>query len=156
MVVLEFALSNAVIATLLAIVAAAVGLVTSRPQVAHVLWVLVLLKLVTPPLVRVPVRLPDHAAGESAAMPLESSRGRQPDEAPDRPGGASAPSSPVSAVAVGAGSAEVLEAKAGPAAESHFGSRTGWLGGLFAIWGAGSIVWLGLALHRLARFRRVL
>ena len=47
-------LSNAVAAVVLALVALAAGRVLRRPALTHGLWLLVLLKLLTPPLVRVP------------------------------------------------------------------------------------------------------
>ena len=51
--VLEIAASNVVLSALLAIVTLAVTRVWRSPQLAHGLWLLVLLKLVTPPLVSV-------------------------------------------------------------------------------------------------------
>ena len=47
-------LSNAVLATGLAIVAAVVTRFVRRPEVAALLWLLVLIKLVSPPLVSIP------------------------------------------------------------------------------------------------------
>jgi beta-lactamase regulating signal transducer with metallopeptidase domain len=49
-------LSNAVVATLMAVVVAAVSRICRRPALTHSLWLVVMLKLVTPPLV--PVSLP--------------------------------------------------------------------------------------------------
>jgi beta-lactamase regulating signal transducer with metallopeptidase domain len=54
---LQIGLENAVAVTLLAGVAAALGLVCRRPAVRHGLWLLVLLKFLCPPLVPVPIRL---------------------------------------------------------------------------------------------------
>jgi bla regulator protein BlaR1 len=48
-------LKNAVLALPIAAAALAVGRMSRRPALAHVLWVLVLVKLITPPLVDVPV-----------------------------------------------------------------------------------------------------
>jgi bla regulator protein BlaR1 len=48
-------LGNAAVAVLLALLALAVGCVCRSPAVRHFLWVLVLLKLVTPPLFHVPL-----------------------------------------------------------------------------------------------------
>ena len=56
---LEVGVSNAAVATILALIAACVGRFARRPALAHTLWILVLLKLITPPFVHVPVRLPD-------------------------------------------------------------------------------------------------
>ena len=52
---LEIGPSNAVLAALLAIVAAAAARLGARPAVVHGLWLVVLLKLVIPPLVSLPV-----------------------------------------------------------------------------------------------------
>ncbi len=51
-------LSNAVVALLLAIIATMVGWRLRRPAMAHGLWVLVLIKLVTPPIIHVSVPVP--------------------------------------------------------------------------------------------------
>src|SRR5215831_11016869 len=53
---LEIALSNAAVAALLALMAAGLSSLCRRPALAHRLWLLVLLKLVTPPIL--PVHLP--------------------------------------------------------------------------------------------------
>ena len=63
---LHVGLSNALTAAALALVAAAVGSVCRRPALVHGLWLLVLLKLVTPPLV--PVRIPWPDTREAAAL----------------------------------------------------------------------------------------
>ena len=55
---LPVVLSNGVLATALALVAAVAGRLGRRPALTHGLWLLVLLKLVTPPLVSVPVAWP--------------------------------------------------------------------------------------------------
>jgi beta-lactamase regulating signal transducer with metallopeptidase domain len=51
----EIVLSNTAIATLLAVVAMVAGRYVRRPSLVYGLWFLVLLKLVTPPLLRIPV-----------------------------------------------------------------------------------------------------
>src|SRR6267142_893777 len=48
-------LINAVLVTLLAAAACAAGRFWRQPALGHVLWVVVLLKLLTPPLVEIPV-----------------------------------------------------------------------------------------------------
>src|SRR5262245_49854386 len=55
MPLLNCVLSNVLLALLLAVVASFVQRRLRRPALAHILWVLVLVKLVTPPLVSVPV-----------------------------------------------------------------------------------------------------
>src|SRR5260370_12629446 len=56
--ILYITVTNVVMATALALVAAFVGKVCRRPVLTHFLWLLVLLKLVTPPLVPVRLGLP--------------------------------------------------------------------------------------------------
>ena len=57
---LHAGLSNAVSATFLALLVACLGRVLARrPAVLHCLWLLVLLKLVTPPLYEVPIPWPE-------------------------------------------------------------------------------------------------
>ena len=50
-------LTNAVLAALLAVAAYAVGRWARRPALTHVLWVLVLIKLLTPPVFNIPIGL---------------------------------------------------------------------------------------------------
>src|SRR5438132_133866 len=52
---LDITLGNAAMAAILALVAAAIGRVYRRPALTHALWVLVLIKLVTPPLWKLPM-----------------------------------------------------------------------------------------------------
>src|SRR5437899_2739898 len=63
---LEIGLSNAAAATALAVVAVLGSRLCRHRAVAHALWLLVLVKLVTPPLLRVPLSWP---ASEASAAP---------------------------------------------------------------------------------------
>ncbi len=69
---LQMGLSNACFALALAVVAVVAGRRATRPHLAHLLWLLVFVKLVTPPLVTIPVGLfpqqPDHAAANAGAF----------------------------------------------------------------------------------------
>ena len=67
--VLQTGLSNALVASALALVAVLVGCCCRRPALVHGLWLLVLLKLVTPPLVPVPIAWPTPPAPASACAP---------------------------------------------------------------------------------------
>ena len=58
-------LTNVVMATALALCAAVVGRFCKRPALTHSLWLLVLLKLVTPPLVPLPVHWLEAPQGSS-------------------------------------------------------------------------------------------
>lgn len=57
-VILNWLIGNSVVAAALAIAAWSVNRFVHRPAVAHVLWVLVLLKLMTPPIVAVSISMP--------------------------------------------------------------------------------------------------
>ena len=52
---LELGLSNAIAATVLCLIAAAAARVCSKPPLLYCLWLIVLLKLVTPPMFLVPL-----------------------------------------------------------------------------------------------------
>lgn len=65
---IEVALVNAVMATILALLAAVVGWCFRRPALTHVLWLLVLVKLITPPLWRVPMLERDWVSRPVAAF----------------------------------------------------------------------------------------
>src|SRR5260370_40459879 len=55
---LESGLTNAVLASFLALLAFLIGRAARRLGITHTLWLLALLKLLTPPLVAVPLPLP--------------------------------------------------------------------------------------------------
>jgi beta-lactamase regulating signal transducer with metallopeptidase domain len=62
----EMALSNLLVALILAVIAALVGLFLRRPAVSHFLWALVLIKLVTPPLIPLRLSWPAASVPEAA------------------------------------------------------------------------------------------
>lgn len=74
---LRIGLSNAILATLLAVMVAFIAPFCRRPAVMHGLWLLVLLKLVTPPLV--PIAVPEVSRwalhGEPASLDEVSAEG---------------------------------------------------------------------------------
>jgi bla regulator protein blaR1 len=61
------ALSNAILATMLAALVAVLSRFCRRPAVRHALWLLVLLKLITPPLVPIAVTWPQSEVSEPQA-----------------------------------------------------------------------------------------
>jgi beta-lactamase regulating signal transducer with metallopeptidase domain len=65
---LQFGLANAASAALLAIVVAAVTRFWRNPYLAHVLWAIVLLRLVAPPMIQIPFRTPEWFARQPAAV----------------------------------------------------------------------------------------
>jgi beta-lactamase regulating signal transducer with metallopeptidase domain len=136
---LDLGLRNALGATLLAVLAAGIGCVCRRPALVHCLWLLVLLRLLVPPLLLVQV-LPRPTAPRPAILPettppteLPALPVEEPDFTPTR----------------AAETAVVLEAAA-PAASPD------WKPVVLALWLAGSLLWWLLAGVRLARFGRLL
>lgn len=70
--VFQFALSNACIALVLAIAALILETTTKRSQLAHLLWLLVFVKLVTPPVVTLPVvPFPGQLEGATGTVFME-------------------------------------------------------------------------------------
>ena len=55
MTVIHAMLGNAVLAAVLALIALVIGLACRSPTIRHAAWVIVLLKLVTPPLISIPL-----------------------------------------------------------------------------------------------------
>jgi beta-lactamase regulating signal transducer with metallopeptidase domain/Skp family chaperone for outer membrane proteins len=145
---LEIGLTNAILATLLAIVAAAVSRLGARPAVIHGLWLLVLMKLVTPPLVSLPVAVlpavqelaPSQALSPPATGSRELPRARLPAAAPSPIGETSVPDLPVTR--------SLPERPAsGPACN--------WPPVLCLVWLAGSACWFLLAAIRVIAFHRL-
>jgi beta-lactamase regulating signal transducer with metallopeptidase domain len=166
---LQVGLSNAVAAAALALIAIAVRAVWRRPALAHGLWLLVLLKLLTPPLVRVPVPWPAPAPPGppettrlevlSEPGPGELNEGAAPGPA-ERPAEAQAeapappaPDEPAEAAALAAEGTDVL-----PAADERAAAPAvwSWAEAMAAVWLLGSLAWFALAGLRLARFARLL
>lgn len=151
---LEIAASNVLVALALALLALLVGLCLRRPAIAHALWLLVLLKLLTPPLVRVNVPWP--AAPTSAPAVVEVPR------PPDPPPVAAAVEEPLAdvielplppvddrVVAADPEVPAVVEPSAAPAAAT-------WPVWVVGAWLGGSAAWLGLAALRALAFARLL
>ncbi|MEX2560557.1 MAG: hypothetical protein WD403_11620, partial [Pirellulales bacterium] len=76
---LELGLVNAAVATALALLAAVASLVCRRPPVVYCLWLMVLVKLITPPLVRLPVELTGLVAPEPARRAAAPTAGWRPE-----------------------------------------------------------------------------
>ena len=72
---LEIGLNNALVASLLALPVAGLAAVCRRPALAHSLWLLVLVKLVTPPLVLIP--LPWSVPGGPLAAATSKARAKR-------------------------------------------------------------------------------
>jgi beta-lactamase regulating signal transducer with metallopeptidase domain len=169
---LHIGLTNAVMATVLAVAAAAAGKLLRRPALGHALWLLVLVKLVTPPLVIVPIAWPEQpavsavaeftdppAAPEAATAMLEP-EGNVPQ--PERWTGPVGqlksveelvqPDEPPFAVP------EPLNQDVPPTATvlAATVAEVPWLTVMGFAWLAGSCAWFGVALMRIWRFQQVL
>jgi bla regulator protein blaR1 len=150
---LTLGLGNAASATVLAILVAGLGrLLARRPAALHCLWLLVLLKLVTPPLCEVPIlgRNSGLATDEPVVVMCE-----QPADVavPEKRG--TPPPTALAADPVAAGLEEVRDQLA---VEEPFWPRwrstmIPWLG---IAWLSGSVATLVLAAVRIHRFRRLL
>jgi beta-lactamase regulating signal transducer with metallopeptidase domain/polyhydroxyalkanoate synthesis regulator phasin len=129
---LQTALSNACLSLVLAAVALIVERTAKRPVLAHLLWVLVLVKLVTPPVVTIPVvTLPGPPDGAVVALEGQSQQG------PSVTAGGSSTGAYLSVAAL---SSTLEHGKAG----------------LSLIWLLGSALVLAWSLVRIYRFDRLL
>jgi beta-lactamase regulating signal transducer with metallopeptidase domain len=137
-------LGNALAATVLAGLAAAAVWLGVRPALAHRFWLLVLLKLVTPPLILVPV-LTVAAAPERPPAAVEPVTVAEP-----------AAAVPVEVEPEPAAAAEFVPSPP-PAAPPAPGRRfPGWRTALAGVWLAGSLAWWALVAGRMRRFGRLL
>jgi beta-lactamase regulating signal transducer with metallopeptidase domain len=139
---LHIGLSNAVLATLLALLAAGVSLVCRRPALCHSLWLLVFLKLVTPPLYRVPV--PEFAPA-AIPVPEETASPLPPLPATDPVVGPPAPAP------TWLDTPWPVEPPAPPPAPAA--PTFAWQTAVSAVWLTGSVLWWTLALCRTLHFR---
>jgi beta-lactamase regulating signal transducer with metallopeptidase domain len=166
---LEIGVSNAVVACVPAMLAVAVSLTCRRPALVHALWLLVLVKLVTPPLVRVPLPWlaapaqaeslaqshPSPAAEpavpstEEANVTNELMEAAEEEGAPDESDDP-VPPDPVTAPTLGS----ETPGEESPPAQSFSG--TAWPEVVAGVWLAGSLAWLLLAAWRVSRFGQAL
>lgn len=177
-------LANAAMASGLALVAAGVGCVCRRPALVHSLWLLVLLKLVTPPFVGVPVSWPAHR-GTSAEPTHRSSAGEghwsdrtkpgapvldpverltpelatprvepKPRKVPRR----TATPPRADAAAPGRPVQELARRESpGPVISTppRESGAVPWQVAILLLWAAGSVAWWGATAYRIVRFRRL-
>lgn len=150
---LHIGLSNALVSLLMALAVMATALFCRRPALLHGLWLLVLAKLLTPPLVAIPLNWPNPAQAKSveidSTLPIEPAAA-----APDLAG-----------LAEGAGALEAVAEVVIPVAEPGEEAASmpqvpapawPWRTLVLGVWLAGALSWFGLALIRLLRFQRLL
>jgi bla regulator protein BlaR1 len=176
--ILAIVTSNAIISAVLALVTVAVTRFWRSPQLAHGLWLLVLLKLITPPLITVsppsdwlavsprPLE-PSPRATVGVGDEVASGKVHSPGELDTHEAASTAPidsapvNTPVAAMAHGeheARDASASDVVPPPGLVDHavgFASAN-WLTAAGVIWIAGAIVYLGLFVWRCVCFRRVL
>ena len=166
MSIIDCVVSNVAIAAVLALVAVLAGRIISRPQITHTLWVLVLVKLVTPPVVHLPVSHPLSRAVEMPAV-LEtvftandavSSMKRQSDvpvgSRPESGNAADFVGSPQQAPSVAP--VPIQMADAGNSSRYISALAVPWTKVLVGVWVTGALLWFLLAGTRLFRFRKLL
>jgi hypothetical protein len=147
--ILHVVLGNALVATVLALLAAGSTLVFRRPALSHALWTLVLLKLITPSFIQVPIPgYTSYRAAESAnASPAEGFRpvafggSRAPQAVPPSSG----PSSAEGLAARAAASSRPAVHGALPATASPWSKAIFWLS---FIGGLAWFTWVGLRIRR--------
>jgi beta-lactamase regulating signal transducer with metallopeptidase domain/Ca2+-binding EF-hand superfamily protein len=130
-------LSNAAAAAVLAVVALAVGRLCRRPGIVHALWLIVLLKLVTPPIVGI-------------ALPLAIA----PAAAPDVPAAVAMPDamagSPAAPAAAGAAPTS------GAATAKATGPHLPWWAMAAGVWATGTAAWTVVLVVRMRRLKGIL
>ena len=155
--------SNALLVVVLAAGVTLLGRVWKNPLCLHLLWLFVLLKLVTPPLVTVPVPLPERQASPA----IEESAASRPLAAPSRveiAGRAAAPATVDVNDAIAVHSHEnrvTAESQAPPASVDAVpanieGQGMTWLTLLGWVWGVGIVVCASGRVYRILSFRRLL
>jgi beta-lactamase regulating signal transducer with metallopeptidase domain len=172
-----FGLGNALLAIPLAVVATLCSRLCRRPALTHSLWLLVLLKLVTPPFLPVefswpvlPERQPPRAERAAPSRPAPQTISPAPGEdeaAPPAEGGqglpatgplVSSPEPPPAPAELPAapldGEAPVPAAPEAPRVAAA--DLQAWEPLLAVLWLGGSAAWFALAVQRVRRFRRVL
>jgi len=169
---IEIALANVIVAALLALMAWAAGLWGRRPALTHALWLLVFVKLITPPLFQYPLPWPAPSLTNEApvivamhAVPIEPLPGfnevphepesvvPQREAAPDE-----APIDEAFVPIVEPIALPPIDENPAPAVEPILESTTTWpwLEMITITWLVGSCLWLTLAIGRMMRFQRLL
>jgi beta-lactamase regulating signal transducer with metallopeptidase domain len=136
---LNVGISNAVAAVVLALLAFAVDRVFRRPALSHIAWLLVLLKLVTPPLVQIPLPWPSEPVRPTVTLSQALAAVEDADDS----------KLPSPAVVFPAVERPPVINYVTPAAFS-------WTPFVLGAWLAGSCLWWVVAAVRIGRFERLL
>jgi beta-lactamase regulating signal transducer with metallopeptidase domain len=163
-------LTNAVVATMLAVVVWCVTRVWRHPPLVALLWTLLLVKLVTPPLIAIPWRFERSVANTTSPRNLSTERnGKAAIAAPSTQSPADtlrlseriaiATTEPITPALESIHEADVPHESAPERA--HLSNMAAsepldWIAILAAMWLSGSAIWLPIAVGRLVRFHRAL
>jgi probable HAF family extracellular repeat protein len=147
----QMVLSNAIVAAIMALAAVAVSRIVRRPQVIHWLWVLVLVKLVTPPILQVPLSW-------TSRRPMEPARVQRPLSAPQS-GTVPAPKAqqsvfPANGEAPAAGTTPVRMTEMSQRLITSLPRRIDWIAALGWL-GVAALIWV-LTVFRIWKFSRAL
>lgn len=145
-------LINSLLATLLALLVAAVCLVCRRPAMRHALWLLVLLKFITPPVF--PVTIAWIETQRSTPTMAFESLPSVTEEKTEWSASSETPSRAQSITDAVVTSASVEESSTSVAVSSA--PSTSWWQMLAILWLAGVAAWFVVAVVRLVRFRHLL
>src|SRR6266478_124954 len=165
---LQIVLSNALMATALALVVAAIACIARRPALTHVLWLLVLLKLLTPGIIPLPVSWPaarevsSSAPDTTAPLNLSAPSASETDVVP-----APDPRQEITLLIYPAADSANLDASPDSAGEvvpvlpialwQNLAERMSALWPWIApLWLAGSLLWLAWTTVHIYRFHRLL
>jgi beta-lactamase regulating signal transducer with metallopeptidase domain len=151
-------ITNALLATVLALVVWCVTRVLRQPPLVQLLWVLVLVKLVTPPLISIPWRFEQAATNETVVAQLTTgATSRDNSElANEHATFAEAPSIPIpKRVAFADGNGEIFT-EIESAGVTSTPAPFNWTLALTTIWLTGTLAWILIAAVRLTRFHRAL
>ncbi len=143
---------NAAAAAVLALVAAAVARLIRRPALTHTLWLLVLVKLVTPPFIPVSWPASTDEPPPRFAEALPASPIAIVEAAPDA--GVEPVPEPVVDAELTLETPIVAEAESDPAVPPV--APVDWMAWAGAVWLAGLVLWLVWVAWHIVRFRRIL
>jgi beta-lactamase regulating signal transducer with metallopeptidase domain len=168
----RLALTNTVVAVALAVLAVGLGRAVRRPALTHALWILVLLKLLTPAGVPLPLpgTVPEWAAPDAAPAPciVADQRGPLPSgaEGPAPEAATEPPALAASSQLAGPADPEPAPAESLPRVEAASElppspvltppPPMSWRPWALILWLGGSTAWLAVAGRRVRRFRRLL
>ncbi len=158
-----FLLGNGLVAVVLALLACAARRLGASPRLVHAMWLLVLIKLITPPLIPLTLPQPGEPAAELAGVPPESTRAMSPATRTVAPRlGTDEVTPPASVDSIPVQVAEPVSASRARESVTPDGERaTSFFlieasPALFVLWLLGAVVACFLIVLRITRFRRLL